>query len=258
MKIYIGTGGYSDTDLMGTLYPLQTPKSEFLEFYAQTYNCVEINSTFHTPIGQKALLGMVKKANGRLKFSLKIHQNFSHLRTATKQDAQHFLEALAPLIESDVLAHLLLQFPFSFIRNIENRHYLAQLCSWFSNYPLAMEFRHPSWHIEPVLNYFSNQNNLIWVNADYPQNIGLPNSPLIIQNRNAYFRFHGRNSFWWQAKTAQARHDYRYSEMELKEFADFIFNHQSELDSVYFYFQNTTKSHSFYNIQTLKALLSCV
>ena len=60
--VYLGTGGYSDTDLLGTLYPTGTKKTDFLREYAKQYGAVEINSTFYAPIGQKAFAGMVNKA----------------------------------------------------------------------------------------------------------------------------------------------------------------------------------------------------
>ena len=41
--IYLGTGGYSDTDLIGTLYPFGTDKSDFLTIYSQHYDAIEIN-----------------------------------------------------------------------------------------------------------------------------------------------------------------------------------------------------------------------
>ncbi|MDE3953518.1 DUF72 domain-containing protein, partial [Glaesserella parasuis] len=63
--IYIGTGGYSDTDLVGTLYPFGTDKADFLSVYSQHYDTVEINSTFHATIGYKAVQGILKKAEGR-------------------------------------------------------------------------------------------------------------------------------------------------------------------------------------------------
>ena len=88
--IYIGTGGYSDTDLIGTLYPHSAKANEFLHYYANHYDCVEINASFHAPIGQKTLLGMLNKADGRLKFSFKLQlpssiqfssvQSLSHVR----------------------------------------------------------------------------------------------------------------------------------------------------------------------------------
>ena len=61
--IYLGTGGYSDTDLLGTLYPKGTKKTDFLREYAKQYGAVEINSAFYAPIGQKAFTGMINKYN---------------------------------------------------------------------------------------------------------------------------------------------------------------------------------------------------
>ena len=49
MSIYIGTGGYSDTDFLGILYPADTKKTEFLTEYSRHYATVEINSSFYAP-----------------------------------------------------------------------------------------------------------------------------------------------------------------------------------------------------------------
>lgn len=252
--VYIGTGGYSDTALLGTLYPHGTKSPDFLHHYAQHYDCVEINSTFHAPIGQKSLLGMLDKAAGRLKFTLKLHQDFSHTRTATAQHAHAFLQTIQPFGEH--LAHLFVQFPHSFERTPANRRYLAALCGWFADYPLVMEFRSPTWHIDEVFVYFEKNQNLIWCNVDYPSQIGLPESAFHSFNRTAYLRLHGRNGNWWHGQSAAERHDYRYTDAELKTWADILFQQKQSFDELFILFQNTTQSHSFYNIPVLKAHLA--
>ncbi|MDU8923920.1 DUF72 domain-containing protein [Pasteurellaceae bacterium LIM206] len=254
--IYIGTGGYSDTDLLGRLYPFGTKKDDFLTIYSQHYDTVEINSTFHAPIGVKALQGMVEKAQGRLLFSVKLHQDFSHNRTVTKAQAVAFLQTLQPLTEQNCLANLFIQFPTSFERNHANRYYLAELVSWFQGYLLAVEFRHRSWHTPSVQDYFHGKQNLIWCNVDYPPNIGLPAFQFYANQRTAYLRLHGRNPNWWKAQSAQERHDYRYNDQELRHLAMLLNQQKSEFDRLYLYFQNTTNSHSFYNIATLKIFLA--
>ena len=103
-RIYLGTGGYSDTDLLGTLYPTGTKKTDFLREYAKQYGAVEINSTFYAPIGQKAFAGMVNKAyaeaNSELKFAVKLHQDFTHARKGTAEHAQAFLNCAIPTYRS--------------------------------------------------------------------------------------------------------------------------------------------------------------
>lgn len=99
-RIYLGTGGYSDTDLLGTLYPTGTKKTDFLREYAKQYGAVEINSTFYAPIGQKAFAGMVDKAyvqtDSQLKFAVKLHQDFTHARKGTSEHAEAFLNGAHP------------------------------------------------------------------------------------------------------------------------------------------------------------------
>lgn len=254
-KIYIGTGGYSETDLIGTLYPPNAKPKAFLYHYANHYDCVEINSSFHAPIGKQALLGMLSKADEQLKFSLKLHQEFSHTRTANVATAQAFRQAIDPFITTNALAPLLLQFPHSFERTPGNRQYLGELVAWFDGLPLAIEFRSPTWHCPPVFKHF-NHSTLIWVNADYPRNIGLPTTPFWANARTAYVRLHGRRSDWWEKDNAKDRHDYRYTDTELFALAQTIFDNRANFNELFVYFQNTTNSHSYNNILTFKEILT--
>lgn len=254
--IYIGTGGYSDRALLGTLYPHGTAAADFLHHYAQHYDCVEINSSFHAPIGRKSIESMAEKAAGRLKFSFKLHQDFSHSRQADAGRAAAFLEALSPLREHGLLAHLLLQFPHSFERTPLNRRYLADLCAWFEGTPLAVEFRHPSWHTEAVHAAFGARPELIWCNVDYPPHIGYPEFHFQSFQSTACLRLHGRNLRWREAQSAAERHDYRYPDAELAALADTLLQQRHTFQTLFLYFENTTAAHSFHNIPVLKALLA--
>lgn len=260
--VYLGTGGYSDTDLLGTLYPKGTKKSEFLAEYAKHYGAVEINSTFYAPIGHKAFAGMLRKSDAKVRFAVKLHQDFTHARTGSPEHATTFINALQPIIEADCLAPLLLQFPHGFNRSTANRLYLAKLVDWFSDYPLAIEFRHSSWHIPQVMDSF-RQQGLIWCSVDYPKVTGLPPSRLIFTQsqqatgtRIGYLRMHGNNLNWWDAQSASERHDYRYSVEEMQGWAQAIANQRQHFDELYVFFQNSVKAHSFYNIKMLRSALT--
>lgn len=254
MSIYIGTGGYSDTDLLGVLYPEKTKKTDFLAEYANHYPTVEINSSFYAPIGRKAYEGMLKKSDGKLKFAIKLHQDFSHSLIATPESAIAFLQAIEPITQADCLASLLLQFPHGFDRTIANRQYLANLVSWFDGLPLAIEFRHQSWHTVQVYESFAKQN-LIWCSVDYPNIQGLPPSRLLFTSRTGYLRMHGKNVNWWDSHSASERHDYRYSPEEMQAWASTIAHQQANFDKLYIYFENTVKGHAVYNIAMLKQAL---
>lgn len=258
-SIYLGTGGYSHTDLLGILYPENTKKTDFLTEYAKQYATVEINSSFYAPIGKKAFEGMLAKSLGQnphgiFKFAIKLHQDFTHNLTATSDTAAAFLQALEPILQANSLSALLLQFPHGFDRTTANRQYLARLTDWFAGLPLAIEFRHESWHTAQVYDSFV-QKNLTWCSLDYPNVKGLPQSRLVFTSRTGYLRMHGKNPNWWDAHSASERHDYRYTEAEMQAWANSIFHQQTNFDNLYIYFENTVKGHAVYNIAMLRTSL---
>ena len=254
MTIYLGTGGYSDDDLVGVLYPDHAKKSDYLRHYADNYAAVEINSSFYAPIGRKAFEGMLEKSQGQLQFAIKLHQDFSHLGKGTAKHAASFIEAIAPIVAADKLVALLLQFPHGFDRTMRHRQYLANIVSWFEGVPLTIEFRHPSWHIAEVIDSFK-QHQLIWCSVDYPAVEGLPPSGLIVTSRRSYMRLHGNNRNWWDAHSAAERHDYRYTEQDMQRLATQIANKQHQFDDLFIFFQNTVKGHAVYNIAMLRQAL---
>ena len=132
--------------------------------------------------------------------------------------------------------------------------YLANLVSWFQDYPLAVEFRHNGWHTPQVVDSFVKQG-LIWCSVDYPKVSGLPPSRLIFTERTGYLRMHGNNLSWWDAMSAADRHDYRYSEAEMQDWAQAIANQRQHFDTLYIFFQNTVNAHAYYNIAMLREAL---
>lgn len=260
MTIYIGTGGYSDSDLCGLLYPHDAKKSDYLSYYATHYATVEVNSSFYAPIGQKAFAGMLEKSQGCLKFAVKLHQRFTHDRQGTQEHAQSFLQAISPLQAADCLVAILMQFPHEFDRTYANRRYLNRIIQWFSGVPLSIEFRHPSWHHEAVWHSFQQFNQagfqLSWCSVDYPHISSLPPSQLIITSAVGYVRLHGRNVNWWNVHSAAERHDYRYPMIEMQQWAQWLAMAAQTTKSIYVFFQNTVKGHAVYNIQMLRQALT--
>ncbi|MEC7120833.1 MAG: DUF72 domain-containing protein [Pseudomonadota bacterium] len=255
MQVWLGTGGYSNADWCGLIYPEGCKKNDYLEHYAAHFRAVELNSTFYAIAGEKAFAGMLRKSAGRVRFSVKLHQDFSHRRNATADLVQRMRLSPQPLRDAGVLAPFLLQFPYSFPRTAENRRYLAQLVEWFAGELLAVEFRHISWHVQDVQQAF-RRAGLIWVSVDYPQLAGMPISDLILTQRIGYVRLHGRNDVtWWDGISAAERHDYRYTEAELQIWADRIIAQRDAFDQLYVYFENTTKGHALHNLPVLRAQL---
>lgn len=251
MRVYIGTGGYRDTDLLGVLYPPKTRASDFLTHYARHFDTVEINASFHAPLGQKSYLGMLNKAPN-LRYAIKLHQDFSHGFCADDTHARAFMSAISPMVTANKLAAILVQFAQNFHRTPDNRRYVARLCDWFADYPLAIEFRAIDWHNDKTLSDFARRN-LMMVGVDYPP-LDLPPTAFYATAPSAYIRLHGKNMGWHTAPCAAARHDYHYHDDELLSIARRIM--ALDVDDVYLYLQNTTNGYAVSNARTLKAHLA--
>ncbi|MCS7068814.1 MAG: DUF72 domain-containing protein [Meiothermus sp.] len=261
MEIYLGTGGYTNEDWVGLLYPPEAKKDEWLSIYARTFNAVELNSSFYNIPGLKAFAGMLRRSGG-LRWAVKLHQRMTHERNATDDDYQRLLESVAPLREAGVLGPFLAQFPQSFHRTPENRKYLAALAQRFADKTLApgglaVEFRHASWDNPEVREAF-RKAGLIWVSTDYPPLPGLPKNELHLTGEIAYIRLSGRNKEkWYEGKNQAERHDYRYSEAELRFWVQSLLAalERQTLTQVWFIFNNTTQGHALVNLAMLKKLL---
>lgn len=257
MKTYIGTGGFSNEDWIGDdlLYPVGTKKTEFLDIYAQHFDAVELNSSFYGIPGLKAFEGMARRSKGRSRFAVKLHQVFTHQRSPQDSDFDRMLQSPQPLREVGLMGPYLAQFPYSFGRTPANRKYLHELAERFAGHELATEFRHQSWD-KPEVRGGLREYGLIWVSPDYPPVSGLPEPSLHVTAEVGYLRLHGRNSgTWWNGESAAERHDYRYNQTEMDEWADKIAFVSNELEELYIFFENTTKGHALYNIPMLRTAL---
>jgi uncharacterized protein YecE (DUF72 family) len=68
MTILVGCTGWSYDDWVGRFYPmgLAKKKGEWLAYYAQFFDTVEINSTYYHPPGERQVQSWIKKVKDRL------------------------------------------------------------------------------------------------------------------------------------------------------------------------------------------------
>lgn len=251
-QIYIGTGGFSNDDWIGLFYPEGLKKTQWLEFYAQHFNAVEVNSTFYAVPAQKQMANMISRTNGALMVCAKLHKSFTHDYTATATNAKEFKYTMQPLLEAGKLGALLAQFPFSFKNSLQTRDYLEQLAQWFSGFPLAIEFRHASWDKPPVYQFLADAG-LHPVSLDLPSLPGLP-APVLRRDTMIYLRLHGRNANnWFEGKDAAERHDYLYTPAELEPWVKVI--QATKAAQVFVFFENTTRGQGLENARQFRELL---
>ena len=234
-KILIGTSGWSYDEWMGPFYPKSLNSKDFLSFYSKVYYTNEINTTFYNIPSRRVVESWAKRTPSNFLFSAKLPKTVTHKH---KLDVNHcldalnvYLDAMAPLIESEKLLSFLIQLPPSFKKDT----HFGNLREFFDNWPhemkeenyhLAVEFRDESWMDDSVFEYLS-RNSLTYCAVIEPL---LPPRMDVTNPDFAYIRFHGYGKKIW--------FDYYFEEEEIKKWALSIKKVIDKADRVGIYFNN--------------------
>jgi uncharacterized protein YecE (DUF72 family) len=229
-KIKIGVAGWSYKDWQGIVYPPSLKASKRVEYLAQFFDLIEINTSFYghvKPVVGREWCRVAAGANRDFVFTAKLNRAFTHSPVAVmeatsaktirpgdsdERDAKAGYDSLA---EEGMLGALLAQFPISFKCTDENRAYVEQLVQRFRAYPLVLEIRHASWNEPEVLAWIRGMQVGL-CNIDQPL-LGRAIRPSAhATSVVGYIRLHGRNYKQWFAETnVRDRYDYLYSTEEL-------------------------------------------
>ena len=230
-EILIGTSGYDYPEWKGVFYPQELKRKDFLSYYANQFNALELNNTFYNMPTAERLLSFNDRSGGLLQFSIKANRLLTHEIDRNWQSAaRDFISAIRPLADKDKLCALLFQFPQGFHYTDDNRIYLAKLIMEFQGLPLVIEFRHVEWIRESVLKGLEERNTSLCF-CDMPQLKALPDGKSIkapFIGPLAYIRLHGRNEAAWYnaagdaSQNGSSRYTYNYSDEELADFLPVI------------------------------------
>ncbi|HTR97043.1 MAG TPA: DUF72 domain-containing protein [Candidatus Acidoferrales bacterium] len=149
-SIRIGTQGWSFDDWRGVFYPPGAKQEDRLPFYAQVFDTVELDTTFHHPPRATIVRSWDRHTPPHFRFAAKVPRAITHegaLRGVGERLDQ-FARSMEPL--GGKLGPLLVQLPAEFTCTDSTRRDLAAfLAAAPSPVRLAVEFRHASWH-EPA------------------------------------------------------------------------------------------------------------
>jgi uncharacterized protein YecE (DUF72 family) len=258
--IRVGLAGWSYEDWEGVIYPPKKgSKFDPLVYLADFFDTIELNNTFYRPPSSQMGKSWAKRveSNPRFKFTAKLYRNFTHEREAlTEADENSFKSGLQPLIESGRLGALLLQFPYSFHNNDENRSNLKDLVDKFKEYPLVLEVRHASWDRGSAYE-FLRENQIGFCNIDQPQVSYSIGATKKVTSPIGYLRLHGRNVKEWFREGAgrDARYDYLYNEFEIFELTERVRQIAKEAGETYVITNNHYRGKAVCNALELKAKL---
>ncbi len=147
-RMWIGTQGWSYPDWVGVFYPPGAKQQDWLPFYAQVFDSVELDTTFYHPPRPSVVRSWARHTPDAFRFTAKLPHAITHeagLR-GVDQALAGFVAALDPLGEKR--GPLLVQLPAEFVRAPEQVSALERFLAGAPRQArFAVEFRHASWHV---------------------------------------------------------------------------------------------------------------
>ena len=156
--LYAGTSGFSYPAWKPGFYPAKTPANQFLKYYAERLNCVEINYTFRRLPSASTLENWVAQTPPGFVFAVKANMRITHiLRLKNAADATElFLKMIDPLRSSRRLGPILFQLPPAMKCDVALLRAYLELLPGDLRY--AFEFRHASWLVDEVYDVLRRRN----------------------------------------------------------------------------------------------------
>lgn len=239
-EIRIGTSGYHYPHWRGTFYPEKLPVKQWLSFYLQHFDSVELNNTFYRLPTFAAMQSWHDQTPRNFLFAVKGSRFITHnLKLSRPENAIHNIlprtEVLGPK-----LGPILWQLPPKWRVNVERLREFLEALPPYHRY--VFEFREPSWltaEVYALLEKFKAAF-CIYELAGFQ-------SPVIATTDLVYVRLHGPSTRKYQGS---------YEKTELRRWARQIENWHDVGKSVYVYFDNDQAGYAAHNALALRNLLS--
>jgi uncharacterized protein YecE (DUF72 family) len=148
--IRLGTSSFTASGWSGSFYPAGMRSEDYLSYYAEQFDTVEIDATFYACPSAPTVRGWYSKTPEKFLFSAKVPQTITHERVLVGCDAElkEFLDTMDLL--GTKLGPLVFQFPF-FPRGTfrDGREFLDRLVPMLAKLPaehqFAIELRNKDW-----------------------------------------------------------------------------------------------------------------
>ena len=240
--VNIGTSGWSYKDWVGIFYPEKLPAKDFLSFYAQYFNSVEINSSFyHLPRGS-TVIDWTKKVPKDFLFCPKMSRFITHIKRLKEPEEplQRFFETFAPMKKCS--GPILIQLPPSLKFDAAvAEHFFSVLKTNHADFHFAIEVRHQSWLSDESIQLLK-KFKIAWVisqaGVDFPY-------AEHITSKNIYVRFHGPGKLYTSS----------YSDKMLESFAGKFKSWLEEKFVLWIFFNNDFNGIGIENATRLKRMM---
>ncbi|MER3471962.1 MAG: DUF72 domain-containing protein [Chitinophagaceae bacterium] len=240
--IHIDTSGWSYNHWKDLFYPKGLRQKDWLQYYADRFNCVEINGSFYRlPSVETVELWIAAVADDFI-FCPKMSRYLSHMKKLCnpEEPLQRFFTVFESMRRK--LGPVLIQLPpgLKFYKEVAE-YFFLQLKTHYSNYEVVLEIRDDSWLNSESLDLL-NVNNIGLV-ISQSGNL-FPYSEMITAT-NIYFRFHGPKELYASS----------YSTQMLEAFATKFIDWKNEGHAIWAFFNNDIYGYAVEDAQRLKAII---
>jgi uncharacterized protein YecE (DUF72 family) len=241
-QVLVGCSGWNYPHWRaGVFYPPRFPQRDWLNYYAERFDTVELNTTFYRLPQAAVVARWLSETPPGFIFAVKVSRYITHIKRLTEV-SEHLpllYERIDPLLRSPKLGPLLWQLPPTFRYDPDRLgDTLEQLHDGRRH---AFEFRHPSWFRAETYSLL-REHGAALVIADRPSVNMFQTHELTTDF--AYVRFHGGT---------RGRNG-NYSHSELTEWAGRL-NRWSKAVDVFAYFNNDWEGYAINNAMFLKKRL---
>jgi uncharacterized protein YecE (DUF72 family) len=239
MSIRIGTSGWSYDHWRGGFYPERLTKDRWFDFYAERFNCVEVNATFYRRFADSTYLKWRDRAPEDFRYVLKVPQLISHRHRL--HDCNDLITGFCRSAQllGNKLGLLLLQLPPDL--PYQPQLLEAALDAFTTASLVAVEFRNEQWLTEESFSLL-RKHKANFCNPDHPQH------PLsaIVTGDSGYLRLHGRREWYTD----------NYNRDELIAVAETARKMKLQgAEEVYIFFNNDYAAHAPHNAAELLQLV---
>lgn len=245
MNYFSGTSGLVLPVPNKTHYPPEFCNKSRLCYYASLNNSIEVNSSFYKIPQAKTVSKWADEVADNFRFTFKLWRGITHEKGLVFDPAEihRFMRAIDGA--GTKKGCLLIQFPPSARSSLMPQFKYLVSCILEADadrtWQLAIEFRHPSWYTDDLLE-FSEVNQLSIALHDIPASATPLNYNTVADC--VYLRFHGPGG----------KYRGSYADDVLYEYASYIQEWREEGKRVYVYFNNTM-GDAVQNLQTLNSIV---
>ena len=235
-QIRVGCSGWQYKHWRADFYPAELPQSRWFPHYALSFDTVEINNSFYRLPPPETFVKWREQAPRRFLYAVKASRFLTHMKKLKDPEDPLFRIFEGATKLGPHLGPILYQLPPNFPVNVDRlAHFLRALppaARAAAGKPISLrhviEFREPSWYIEPVYELLRQHNVALCLHdmqgsATEKLTVG----PFI------YVRFHG-----WTKYTG------RYEDGRLDEWADWLVERIADGLDVFAYFNNDVGGHA--------------